>query len=71
MLAGHKIYYNNLHNSLVHQVKVLVSDQSSQVGIKSIDILSSVRAFLFFEMLVSTDEGHIYLGAVQVDSHNG
>jgi hypothetical protein len=72
MLAGHEIYYNNFHNSSVHQVKVAVGDQSSQVGIKSVDILKfSESDPNFFEMVVGTEEGHIYLGAVQVDAQNG
>ena len=69
ILTGHEVFYNNFASNTVSQVKLFVGgDQSGQVGIRSIDILPFAGDPNFFEMLIGTEEGHIFLGAIAIDN---
>lgn len=71
MLTGHEIYYNHFNSESVHQLQI-DSVKGSQVAFRSIDILKfSDKDPNFFEVVLGSEEGHIFHGAIQVDKDKG
>ena len=66
-LAGHEIYYNYFFNNTVHKIQV-----AETVSVKSIDILKfQASGSNIFEMVIGSEDGKIYLGAIHVVPKSG
>ena len=66
MLCGHEIYYNYIDSDNVYQLPV-EPHKGTQVAFRSIDILKfDENEPNFFELLLGSDEGHIFYGVVEV-----
>lgn len=63
LLAGHEMYYNNFYNSTVHKIQI-----PETVSIKSLDILKFKDDPKCFEIVVGTEDGKIFLGAISTNS---
>ena len=71
MLTGHEIYYNNYNSQSVHQLQI-DSVKGNQVAFRSIDILKFSDADPnFFEVVLGSEEGHLFHGVIQIDPKRG
>lgn len=71
MLTGHEIFYNYFHSDIVFPVPI-DSIKGTQVAFKSIDILKFDDSEPnFFELLLGSEDGHIFHGVFEVDRSDG
>jgi hypothetical protein len=71
MLTGHEVYYNYYHSDAVCPLPV-ETFKGTQVAFKSIDILMfDENEPCFFELLLGSEDGHLFHGVFQVDHDTG
>jgi hypothetical protein len=72
MLTGHEIFYNYYKSDRILTLPVRMPGQATPVGLKAIEILKfDENEPNFFEVLLGSDQGHIFHGVFSVDDSTG